>query len=253
MEELRYESGIAGQPLHARLWRRASASQLLVLMPAAVSRESPNRHPAFARWRWADRFPDTHIVAFADPSMGLSEELRGAWFLHPEVDVLDGIARQVRAIAQTLGARSVLIYGSSLGGFGALATAALVPSAKALVEVPQLDFAHWHPGAVADVERHVLGMPLEEHRARQPHQVSVRSRFERAGRIPPYVIVTNVREDGFDEQIAFQRWVVDSQLERGNDLGGHELRVIDDVVGHRALGPVPASALILEQLRAIAD
>jgi pimeloyl-ACP methyl ester carboxylesterase len=252
MEELRYESGIAEQPLHARVWRRPSADQLLVLMPAAVSKDSPNRHPAFSRWRWADRFPDTHIVAFADPSMGMSDELRGAWFLHPEIDVLEAIARRVRTLAKTVGARSVLIYGSSLGGFGALSIAALVPGAKALAEVPQLDFARWRPGAVADVERYLLGVPLEEHRERHPHQVSVQSRFERAGRIPPYVIVTNVREDGFDEQLAFHRWVVDAELQRGTDPKGHELRVISDVVGHRALGPVPASALILEQLRTIA-
>lgn len=184
--------------------------------------------------------------------MGLHEQLRGAWFLHPTVDVIASISSTTAALAQSIGATSVLIYGASLGGFGALSMAALLPNARAVAEVPQIDFGSWQQSAITEVEEFILGRPLHDHRADHPERVSVIARFHAAKRVPPYLIVTNTREPVFEEQLAFHRWVSEHRPPSFSGEG-HELRVIDSTAGHSALGPDQASVLIREQLRVIAS
>ncbi len=239
--------GIDGLPLFGRVFEREQAPTLLVLMPSAVDRKSAFRHPSYARWQWADLFPESHVVAFADPVMGAHAELQGAWYMHPETDVLRAMAHVTARLAEQLAATQVLAYGSSLGGFGALGLAAMIDGAAAIAEVPQLDFGRWGPEAREDLETYVLGCDLEEHRARHPEQVSVRARFELEGRVPPYLIVTNVEEQGFAEQIEFQRWVSSARDAPSRD-GRHELRIIDDVLGHRPLASPRVAGLIREHL-----
>ncbi len=239
--------GVDGLPLHAKLFERASAQALLVFMPSAVAASNiQHRHPAFARWQWESHFPDAHVLAVADPSMGISEELRGAWYMHPEHDVIAGMGTAIRNVAERLGADSIVFYGSSLGGFGALALASRIEGSVAIAEVPQLDFAHWLQSARKAVETHILGRELEDHRAAHPQQVSIRARFEMAGRVPSFVIVSNVRDSGFREQLEFFEWV--SAAAPYEDGSKHELHLVDEVLGHGPLSVHAARALILAQL-----
>lgn len=247
MRDVVWDIELAGLPLHGRTWERAEATSLLVLMPSAVDRTSPFRHPSYARWQWADLFPDCHVVALADPVMGAHPRLQGAWYMHPHADVLRAMAGVTAELADRFGASRILAYGSSLGGFGALGLAAMLPNAGAIAEVPQLDFGRWGPEAREDLQDYVLGCDLETHRARHPEQVSVRARFELEGRVPPYTIVTNVQEQGFAEQVEFHRWVSEERTAPLRE-GRHELRVVDDVLGHRPLGSARAAMLIQEHL-----
>lgn len=247
MEEVQWDLDLPGLPLHGRLWERESASTLLVLMPSAVSRTAKHRHPSYARWQWADSFSESHVVALADPIMGMHEQLQGAWYMHPEKDVVGAMAVVIEQLADRLGAASVLMYGSSLGGFGALAIATVLARASAIAEVPQLDFERWGPEARQDLERYVLGGDLASHRQRHPEQVSIRARMELSGRIPPFTLVSNVLEQGFEEQLSFLRWVSDAETAL-TKVGRHELRVVDDVLGHRPLPSAEAMRLIKESL-----
>lgn len=246
MDEFVVDIGIPDVALHVRLAERDAADTLLVFMPSAVAPQTEHQHPAFARWQWAQHFPASHVAAYADPAMGMQPALRGAWFMHPNGDIIKGVASATEALAGRAGAKKIILYGSSLGGFGALALASLLPNAVAIAEVPQIDFGNWWARAKADVEQMVLGRPLEEHRARHPYQVSVRARMEAAGRIPPYVIVSNVRDNGYREQLEFHEWVCGQDALSSE--GRHELRLHDDVLGHGPLGIATARALIQEQM-----
>ncbi len=242
-----FDIGVDGLPLHGKLFEREAATTLLVFMPSAVAAGSvAHRHPAFARWQWESHFPDAHVLALADPSMGIAEALRGAWYMHAEHDIIAQMGSAVTALAERLRASNVILYGSSLGGFGALALASQIDGAIAIAEVPQLDFARWLNSARIAVETHILGCSLEEHRARHPEQVSIRTRFESSGRVPSFVIVSNVRDSGYREQLEFFEWV--SAGAPRQDGTTHELHLVDEVLGHGPLSVDAARALILRQL-----
>ncbi|GAA3542835.1 hypothetical protein AFL01nite_10250 [Aeromicrobium flavum] len=246
MIDSQIDIGIDGLPLHTRFVERDSASTLLVLMPSAVGGDTAHRHPAYARWQWADHFPHAHVMAIADPAMGSHESLRGAWYMHAEADVITAIAAAITPIVDRLQVDRVVAYGSSLGGFGALALAAALPRTTAIAEVPQIDFARWLGSAKVAVETHILGDDLESHRTRHPHQVSVEARFLAAGRVPPYVIVSNVLDHSYRDQLELHEWVC-----RQEDVpreGRHELRIVDEALGHGPLSLASARALIEERL-----
>ncbi|CAI9406354.1 hypothetical protein AESSP_01609 [Aestuariimicrobium sp. T2.26MG-19.2B] len=167
--------------------------------------------------------------------MGLHDELLGAWYINPALDVIELLASVVTDEADACGVPldRVTLYGSSLGGFGALMLASAIPGALAIAEVPQVDFELWpFRSARAALEEHVTHMELAEYRKSHPEQLSVRSRFERSG-IPRYRIVTNTEDLQFEQTLDLHRWV---SQQRREPLGGCELLVSDAVAGHAPLG-----------------
>ena len=55
--------------------------------------------PVFHRWSWAEDLPDFAVLTIADPALRQDAELDGAWFIHPEVDVVREIAAVVAFLA----------------------------------------------------------------------------------------------------------------------------------------------------------
>ena len=95
--------------------------------------------------------PKHHVLALSDPALGLDDDIRGAWYLHPTDDLLEQMAASIRQQIERLGLTNeqVLFYGSSLGGFGSLSRASLIPGSSAIAEIPQIDVARWpSPGSI---------------------------------------------------------------------------------------------------------
>ena len=62
---------------------------LVVFLPGALSPKREDRSmPVFHRWSWAEDLPDFAVLTIADPALRQDAELDGAWFIHPEVDVV---------------------------------------------------------------------------------------------------------------------------------------------------------------------
>ncbi|MDI3242494.1 hypothetical protein QK292_13155 [Arthrobacter sp. AL08] len=99
----------------------------------------------------------------------------------------------------------VTLYGSSMGGFGALMIAASLPGARAVAEVPQLDLLQYpDPEALADVERLALaGTSLRNIEDKHPERVNVLARFRHSGRIPPFTLITNRADSAHSEALDF--------------------------------------------------
>lgn len=179
--------------------------------------------------------PNQHVMALADPAMGLDESLFGAWFLHPKVDLLEEMAAVVQGQVERLNLenRQVLFYGSSLGGFGALGMASLLPGSSAISEIPQIDVPQWaSQGAVRKLETKILGMPFEEFRLARPEMVDVRDRFRKSGLIPPFLLVTNESDFTLDLHKEFMGDVLASDLPRSGD---QHMLLTRRASGHHAL------------------
>ena len=110
--------------------------------------------------------------------------------------------------------------------------AAHIPGARAVAEVPQLNFALWLPSAVVEVEQYILGEPVKEFRKRHPERVSVLHRFLFAGRIPEFSILTNGNDFRIAEQRNFMQWVRKSKLPKN---GMNLLIENDTTFGHEVL------------------
>lgn len=138
--------------------------------------------------------------------------------MHPEHDVIRAFAGLVAEHARERGIPNerILVYGSSLGGFGAIGLAAHLPGARAVAEVPQIEFTHWMPLAVTFVEEELTG-PIEDHRAKHPEQVSLSARIRTAGHVPQATIFPNPEDLSFEDQQEFVAWANDTDRPRHHD------------------------------------
>lgn len=242
-----------GMRMHLRIAERTRAQSLLVLMPAAQSRiEQGQINPLFSRWNWIPDYPDSHVIAVSDPALYQGKSLSAAWFIAPQTDVTKHIASAVDAIAAELGVRraSIVVYGSSLGGFGAFGVASLLPGSQAVAEIPQLDLRRWPvPTAIAALEEHITGIPFGEYGETHLEQIDVLSRIRAAGTVPGFLLVTNPQDPTYSDHLEFMR----SVRALGADIevsGASCLRIEDRVSGHRVLSREDASVMLNRELAA---
>ena len=105
----------------------SSHKRLFILMPSAINRRTTTL-PAFSRWTWAgaDVFPG-NVLCVSDPTIELHQQLQIGWMLGTKSNpVLDDLVIFIEEFAETHGIPSehIIFYGSSAGGFSALAAAA---------------------------------------------------------------------------------------------------------------------------------
>lgn len=235
-----------GLAAHANIAVRAQAERIVVFLPGAQDAKSQRRIPFFHRWTWQSDLPDVHVIALGDPVIALNETILGGWFMHPEIDVVAELAAIVGRIADSLGVapENVTFHGSSLGGFGALGMAAHLPGARAISEIPQIDVALWREPAALLLLEELVGAPLAEFRKVHPERVDVLDRLRFARVIPPFTLVTNLRDRSYGLHLQFMKDL--STLAPDCDvLGEQELLVTELASGHK---PLPKDAA-LELLR----
>ena len=223
-----------------------------MLMPAAQSRiERGQLNPLFSRWNWIGDYSGSHVVAISDPALYHDESLSAAWYLSPELDVLESIANTLRTICEVLSLEesAVLVYGSSLGGRGALGVAAHLDGASAVSEIPQLDLERWPvPSALRALEEKILQEPLSEYRKQHPEQVDVVARFRKVGRVPRLRLITNVDDPLFVDHLRFVEDAARLSTEQ-LPVSQVELTIEDRVRGHHVLSREQVASMLQRDLR----
>lgn len=120
--------------------------RLTVLYNGAVSRERCPDGVVFQRSSWRSEIPST-VVSFADPTLVLNEKMSIGWgqadgnLFAPEQ--YEKILVVLRDALNLPNAEKTLHYGSSAGGFQALATAAYDRKSRVLCNNPQTDFSKY--------------------------------------------------------------------------------------------------------------
>lgn len=222
-------------PIYYLSNHRDDADSMIVLMPSALpaAREDRARR-SYARWSWHTAWPRSLVIAFADPALQLSKDLDGGWFIHPEHDVLATISKVASEIAEAaaIPPNRVIFYGSSLGGFGALSSAAHMPGARAVAEVPQINVGNWSVAAVTAIEDHILHRPISAFEAEHPERIRIHDRFKYAGLVPPLRIISNQADSMIADQTELLAWCHSSVMPR---LGEQILDLTQLVVGHKTL------------------
>jgi len=135
--------------LHGQYWKypalyyAGKEQQRLFVMLSAATRRSEQRLPVFNRWTWAEKkkFPG-HVLCVADPTLELHGEMNLGWYLGTDGhDVSEELSRFIRRFAEALGIPEdkIVIWGSSGGGFSALAVTSHIEKATAVAINAQTD------------------------------------------------------------------------------------------------------------------
>lgn len=131
--------------------RRSGADSTVIMCNGAVDQSLSQGKPVFQRSTWW-REIDQHQIYVCDPATVGHEAVSLAWgqYSRKYWSVPD-TARGVRAIANVLGSNQAdqrAYFGSSAGGFLALALIYHDPDARAMINNAQFDWTRWYAPAV---------------------------------------------------------------------------------------------------------
>lgn len=122
----------------------AGAETLIVSFHPAVTNENVTR-PYFVG-AGVFRTLQAHKIYLADPTLELNDDLKLAWFAgnSEQRTVQDDLTRIIAHLVSSLGAKHVILIGTSGGGFAALHYSARIPGSLAFVVNPQTDLLKYH-------------------------------------------------------------------------------------------------------------
>lgn len=127
---------------------RSGADKLVVLSNGAVDQTVAQGRPVFQRSSWSAEIRH-HQIYFCDPGTIGDDRLPLAWGqVSQEYSAIHDASRAVRTLAAGLGVgfpHRRIYYGSSAGGFMALALLADDPGACAVINNAQFDWTRWMP------------------------------------------------------------------------------------------------------------
>jgi pimeloyl-ACP methyl ester carboxylesterase len=196
-----------GLPIEAFVKFADEPQRLLCLLPSAQPRSAAPQVPFFPRWSWASGFDDWDVVSLSDPMLHAAPALHASWFVSATTDITKELGEFLKdfCLRRGIPVNRVTLYGSSMGGFGALMIASSLPGSRAVAEVPQLNLLEYpDPQALTDVERLALdGTTLKHIEHQSPEKVNVIARFQHSDYIPPLSIITNRADSAHPEALDF--------------------------------------------------
>ncbi|MDT8326472.1 MAG: hypothetical protein RQ750_03655 [Roseovarius sp.] len=133
-------------------------SDKLVCFLPNVRTGPPN--PYFGRLGWGQKLPDFDVLYLADPFRDANEpqDLFGSWFVGPDGhSILPQIGKILHKFRTRKCYRDVIVYGSSMGGYAALALGLITPNIRSIAECPQI-YLDKHPVSRHLLETHCAGL-----------------------------------------------------------------------------------------------
>lgn len=248
----RYVVEIDGMPVPVLVDKKPQYDdRLLVTYNGALQRSKAPDGIIFQRSSWLEGF-NSSVVQIADPALvketrlqiGWAQYSREQWAIENMAKVLD----RVREVFNLQVASSTLHYGSSAGGFQAIAMATLDAGSQALANNPQLDWSRYVESFVNALRRQVFdGEDMEKIKDEAPWRVSVADLFEFAGYLPETSIFTNIASSGDLERqlVPFLSSLATSRL-TGTDSRVHVHAYAHEGLGHNPL-PKPKTIEIINR------
>ena len=230
----------AGRFVFPALFQPGRAGRLYVLLTGAVDRRRITL-PKFARWSWAPRYPG-HVLAVDDPTLELDPALELGWFMGTaRDDATQALARAVQALARRLGVEpaGVVFYGSSGGGFAALAAAARLPGSTAVAINPQVDASRFFARQRDDLLRIAFGgMPAAQASQDMPERFCMQHVWRDAAGCRAIVVQNRLDRHHYQEHFPLLAQALGLPSSTGYSRDHrHFAFVYDDPAGH---GPEPA-------------
>ena len=212
---------------------------LYVMLTAAVNRKKMVL-PVFNRWTWAQKglFPG-EILCIADPTIGQHDELNLGWYIGNQLhDPIDALANFITKFADSkeIDNKNIVIWGSSAGGFAALALSAKIEGSIAVAINAQTDALSYHiPGQVKLIREVCFGdLPESDIRSRFPLRVDMSKTWE-AVQNSRVVLIQNILDEHhyMDHFLPFWASLGGSGNTEGwFSAGRHAAWIYRDIGGH---------------------
>ena len=173
------------------------SDSLFVMMPSAIDRSKISL-PSFSRWTWAKDLPGS-VLCLADPTLELDKALRLGWLIGDKTRcATKDIAEFIMDLAQKKGIprEKIVIYGSSAGGFSALALAAYIEGSVAVAINAQTDALSYNVAEQVDLVRKACFEDMSSDAVREnfPDRVDMVSRWA-AVKQSRVILVQNILDD----------------------------------------------------------
>lgn len=226
---------------------RSGSKHLVCLLPSAQQGSSARANPVFHRWTWANDLQNTHVLCFSDPGLYYSP-LHAAWFSSPSpLDVIESMADFIKEIADRLEIPTdhIMLYGSSMGGFGALMLGGHLSGSMVIAEVPQIDLRKYAvASAISSLEHHYFSnQSIADYYEINCHRINVMDRFLLTGQVPCIKIITNAADAAHEEHSIFIQHLNEKRSEF-KQFGDLAIVHRSDLIGHKPLSTSTALGYI---------
>lgn len=130
----------------------------------------------------------------------------------------------------------IILYGSSMGGFGALMIAGYLKDSFAIAEVPQINLLNYPiKNALKLLEEHIFeGESIENFVLEHPEMINVLDRWKSLQTIPPFRLITNSADTEHIEHLEFLS-LIDKLKKDVKTVGDIHLTVVSEEIGHKPL------------------
>ena len=145
---------INGLQYDCRFNEKQLGDRLYVVFNGAVDRQKYTV-PVFARWNWHNLY-NAPILAISDPILHLDPAIRMGWCAGSKLqDVPNGMVSLIDAFARKIDieAGRIVCYGSSSGGFAAIAVASRMKQGRFIAYNPQTEILLYYSDHVRDFSR----------------------------------------------------------------------------------------------------
>lgn len=225
---------------------------LFVMLSAAIDR-SKHSLPVFNRWTWAHKFSG-HVLCVADPTLELNADIRLGWYLGTqEHDATEELCRLIVHIADALGipSRSIVFWGSSGGGFAALALASRIEEATAVAINAQTDvFAYENTRCIEAVRKSCFGgLSAEQIKAHCGPRVNMAQAWTKNRRSRAILVQNKLDKHHYEWHFQPFWKALGGSPEAGQQVeGAHYAWLYEDIRGH-----APESEQMVSEILGLID
>ena len=220
------------------LYYPGEGQTLFVMMPSATER-TKTVLPAFNRWTWASAgvFPGS-VLCIADPTLALDDQLRLGWLLgNKRHCATTELAAFISRLAKSKGIppERIVIYGSSAGGFAALALAACIEGSVAVAINAQTDALSYEIAReVALIRKRCFDdMPEDAIRREFSHRVDMAARWRDVQKSRAFLVQNELDIHHYDVHFKPLWHALGGQLTPGvSSCGRHSAWVYRQEGGH---------------------
>lgn len=118
---------------------------VVIFMPSAKSEIYRSLYPYYPRHKWANSLKKYCVIYVGDPCDKLVSDFSpGSWFFHREISLIPALKNLLQNFIGSSN-KNILVYGSSMGGYGALLLGQLIRAKYVIAECPQIDLYKYHP------------------------------------------------------------------------------------------------------------
>lgn len=197
-----------GHKLEAFLSIKPSSDKLVVFFQGAIDRKK-HTPPIFHRWSWS-RKVDENVLSLNDPLLNKHDDLRIGWYAGAcNFEYIRKYSAFIKKVCldNNILEKNVVFYGSSAGGFAAVALGGVFRNGVVIVNNPQTNILNYYADHVKEyLEVAFPGLDKEQVLEKYAHRVDLVEMFKKSKYIPEIHYYQNI-EDEFHYQRHFLPFV----------------------------------------------